>query len=137
MCDELQPSMHGLTRLAFMKILILWLKLAFIHARVNGSLDGGMVDFIREAVFGGGFYEKTVVKRNTSNAFGHVNRTIPPNLQIPQPEDDRRELANGLASLRMQEIEQKPDGRTSSGVQGFCYVGACCGWVTTPNLIYN
>lgn len=134
-------------RAAFLLFIVS--KLADGKGQNNATSTSGLVDFIREAVWGdakegGGAYGQTILPRhsnlhppnqpivresNVVHAAADEPRTEPPPTPIISSVigGDRRDKARQL----MKAIEVESDGRTvdENGVSnGACYVGACCGW---------
>lgn len=136
-------------------LLFIVSKLADGKGQNNATSTSGLVDFIREAVWGdakegGGAYGQTILPRQHSNLHpanqpivresivresnvAHDPADGPRTESPPTPiissviGGDRRDKAKQL----MKAIEVESDGRTvdENGVSnGACYVGACCGW---------
>jgi hypothetical protein len=79
----------------------------------------GVVDFIREVVWGGGVFAHGISVRRENSSTSTIDEEF-----ILSP-DGRR-----VAQERMSELERIPDDRPLSNgkKQAFCSVGACCGW---------
>lgn len=96
----------------------------------NSTSTSGLVDFIREAVWGDA--------KEGGGAYGEIK--IPrPNHQSSSQQTSKQSVitsviggeARDKARKLMKEVEIESDGRTVNShgeSNGGCYVGACCGW---------
>lgn len=123
---------------AMMGVVLLFIVLTFADGKAhkqNTTSTSGLVDFIREAVWGeaqegGGAYGQTTIPRIDTSS----SSPPPPSLSSSSPHfissvigGDNRMKAQQL----MKEVEVESDGRTFNNQgepNGACYVGACCGW---------
>jgi hypothetical protein len=98
----------------------------------NATSTTGLVDFIREAVWGdakggGGAYGQSTIPRVHPIQPAQSMLKTPPVSSYSVIGGNPREKAKRL----IKEVEIEPDGRTINSAgesNGVCYVGACCGW---------
>lgn len=122
-----------------MKVALLFIIFNFADGKGNNESStstSGLVDFIREAVWGdakegGGAYGEIKTPR-------HDHHTM--SIQTASGTNRQPELISSIiggearekARKLMQQVEVEADGRTVNSItgetNGGCYVGACCGW---------